>query len=112
MFLLLRLGHCAFLLGGWFAEFSQLLIILSVKILVILRNVYVYFATRLDISRSNVGRFVISFCPPSDIMGVTEGVNIKYVDVSRCKQDILNKLVKIYQNQIPTSWICRLYLHR
>jgi hypothetical protein len=27
-------------------------------------------------------------------MGVTKGVNIKYVDISRCKEDILNKLVE------------------
>lgn len=36
--------------------------------------------------------FVVSLGTPCDIVGVTEGVNVEDVDISRCEQNVLNEL--------------------
>ena len=72
------------LLDGCFDHnLPHLSLVLGIEIRVVRRDVDVYLATRLEVGGRQLLSFVITFCTPCNIMGITEGVDVENVDVSR-----------------------------
>lgn len=67
-------------------------IVLRVKVAVVLGNADVDFASGFKVNLFQFRRFVVAFGAPGDVVGVAEGVDVKNIDVRRCKEEVLDEL--------------------
>jgi len=65
---------------------------LGVQITIILGNVDIDLATRLQSCRRQLLGFVVALGTPRDVVGITEGVDIENVDVCWGEEDVLDEL--------------------
>jgi len=91
IFLLLCIAHFALLGWGLHNDLAHLGLILSIQVAVVGGDVYVDFTARLECRRRQLLGLVVSFGTPSDVVGVTEGVDIENVDVGGRKEEVLNE---------------------
>ena len=90
--LLVFLGNDLNFLRRLDGEHLQLGFILRVQITVILRDVHIDLATWLQVGGRQLLGLVVTLGTPSDIVGVTEGVDVEHVDVGRGQEDVLDEL--------------------
>jgi hypothetical protein len=72
-------------------EGAELGLVLSVKICIVGGNGDLDFATWLEGYGGEFLGFVVTFCAPGDIVGVTESVHVQNVDISRSKKEVLQE---------------------
>ena len=65
---------------------------MGVQITIILGNVDIDLATRLQSCRRQLLGFVVTLGTPCDVMGITEGIDVENVDVGWGEEDVLDEL--------------------
>ncbi len=86
------LANDLLLFGSFSSDGTHFGIILCIEIAIILRNVDIDFAAWFEICRREFLGFVVTFGTPSDVVGITEGIDVENIDVSGCQEKVLEKL--------------------
>jgi len=78
--------------GRLFGNLAHLGFVLRVQVAVVLRDVDVDLAARLEIGDLEFRGFVIAFGAPGDVVGVAEGVDVEDVNVGGGEEKVLEEL--------------------
>ena len=91
---LLLVGHRHLfrLLGRLLRDQPHLALVRVVEVAVVLRDVDVDLAARLEVGRGEHGGLVVALGAPGDVVRVAEGVDVEDVDVGRGQGEVLEEL--------------------